>query len=651
MLVKKCGKKYVWTLLAFIMAAGCTSSPPSPYEQLTHKQLPHFRIPEELQLEIIAAEPLLVNPLYMEVDEYGRLFVLEATAVREGSDYTARISQLIDTNLDGYPDQRLTFADGLASPTGMLRWKNGFLLTSAASVSFLADTNDDQQADMREVLFEARHSYTKTKGLHAPVLGIDNQVYIANGYIDSLYCPLSAAESGKGQIFSSEGRSMRLLPDSVRLSPTASQAHFGHGFDPSGNYFVSNDSCLLGHEVVAYPYLLQNPPLLSWSAVQCMLADSGSSGQLPGMPVAPGLPLLEGPMFHIYEGAHLGAAYSQVVLVSQPGKRSHIRAFFLEQDKSSFRLTSPDSSSLFFSSNDSTFYPSGIFGGPDGALYILDYSSAPNQGRIYRLSQKNSAPFSWLGRLLLGKSSVSSLVQTLETPNVWWRKQAQRLLLHREDTQMREALFELIKNSEFPLAKVHALWTLQHFQLNDPISLDLALKDPDAVVRRHAIKITEIYRQRHPVLLRQLLKMTTEKDPQVRLQLLCSLGFSNHSSSNLVRRYLLNKDIADHWVHLAALSSMREIELPTLIQLVSDWEEPTASRQEFIEEISRLIGQNAGSETIEELLAFLNEQAANRPWWLESCIRGLRQGINEASSPVELSAVRIRQLSRLSELF
>ena len=58
-------------------------------------------------------------------------------------------------------------------------------------------------------------------------------------------------------------------------------------------------------------------------------------------------------------------------------------------------------------------------------------------------------------------SSRDELVAYLESPHSWWRETAQRLLVERQDKSAAEQLRKLLQQRENPLARLHALYTLE----------------------------------------------------------------------------------------------------------------------------------------------------------------------------------------------
>src|SRR5690606_23051082 len=117
------------------------------------------------------------------------------------------------------------------------------------------------------------------------------------------------------------------------------------------------------------------------------------------------------------------------------------------------------------------------------------------------------------------------------------------------------ALSRMCTDSPSPLARLHALWTLEGMNELKPEQILEALKDGVAGVRENAVRLTELHMEEHPALITGLLALEQDEDARVRYQLLCTLGFVDTPAAAQARRNLLFRDIEDQWVHIAALSA------------------------------------------------------------------------------------------------
>ena len=80
-----------------------------------------MRIDEGFRLELVASEPDVESPVAMDIDEDGRMFVVEMPGYPLDTQPTGRVKLLEDTDGDGRFDRVTVFADELVLPTGVMR--------------------------------------------------------------------------------------------------------------------------------------------------------------------------------------------------------------------------------------------------------------------------------------------------------------------------------------------------------------------------------------------------------------------------------------------------------------------------------------------------------------------------------------------------
>src|SRR5437867_4222560 len=145
-----------------------------------------FKLEPGLRIELVAGEPLVVDPVAMAFDEAGRLYVVEnrgyPTGPGPGKPPAGIIALLEDSDGDGRYEKRTTFAEGLSFPNGIMPWRGGVLVTCAPDILYLKDTDGDGRADQRQVVltgFDASNT-TQLRVSH-PTLGPDNWIYVTSG--------------------------------------------------------------------------------------------------------------------------------------------------------------------------------------------------------------------------------------------------------------------------------------------------------------------------------------------------------------------------------------------------------------------------------------------------------------------------------------
>jgi glucose/arabinose dehydrogenase len=115
-------------------------------------------MPPGYHLELVASEPLIQDPVVIDWDKDGRLWVIEMPgymidiqAARE-LEPLGRVVVLQDTNGDGRMDKRTVFADGLVLARSLKVLDKGVLVGEPPNLWFMQDTNNDLKADTKELV-------------------------------------------------------------------------------------------------------------------------------------------------------------------------------------------------------------------------------------------------------------------------------------------------------------------------------------------------------------------------------------------------------------------------------------------------------------------------------------------------------------------
>src|SRR5690606_21332957 len=170
-----------------------------------------------------------------------------------------------------------------------------------------------------------------------------------------------------------------------------------------------------------------------------------------------------------------------------------------------------DSSKEFLASTDTWFRPANFTVGPDGMLYVIDmyrqhtetpvsiaddlkedmdFMRGSDMGRIYRIVPKDNKKGKAV-QASTGERQSSSYVELLSHPNQWWRLQAQRILLERQDKSVIPAVQELFNSSGDARVRLHALYVLEGLnELKAPMVIK-AMGDSEPGVREHGAILAE----------------------------------------------------------------------------------------------------------------------------------------------------------------
>jgi putative membrane-bound dehydrogenase-like protein len=125
----------------------------SPEEELTR-----FRTQPGYRLELVAAEPLVQDPVAIDFDPDGRMYVAEMRSFMPNLAGTGedrpigRIVVLEDTNDDGRMDKKTVFLDSLVLPRSVKVLSQGVLVAETPNLWLARDTNGDGKADTKTLV-------------------------------------------------------------------------------------------------------------------------------------------------------------------------------------------------------------------------------------------------------------------------------------------------------------------------------------------------------------------------------------------------------------------------------------------------------------------------------------------------------------------
>ena len=290
--------------LSFLLFT-CNSNQTSIKENQQSPEIADMEIMEGFKIEPFAKEPLIADPVAMEIDEKGDIYVVEMHGYPLDLSKSGLIKKLIDTDGDGLPDKSEIFADSLQLPNGILKWKNGFIVTDAPNVYYLEDSDGDGKADIRETLLTGFALSNPQHNLNTPKFGLDNWIYLGHepaitpyvytdefGDIGSNVKYLNTSTSPDlGE--NANGRMVRFKPESEELEALSGETQFGHTTDAWNHRIYTSNAEHLFHEVLAAEYIANNPNLLIRQAIQ-RIPDHGDAAKIRSQqPVFPCV-------FHLY---------------------------------------------------------------------------------------------------------------------------------------------------------------------------------------------------------------------------------------------------------------------------------------------------------------------------------------------------------------
>jgi putative membrane-bound dehydrogenase-like protein len=560
------------------LLAGLQPPPLSPEQSLRAIHVrPGFKV------ELVAAEPLVQDPIAFEWGADGKLWVVEMGDYPLGIDGKGKpggkVLFLQDTNNDGIYDKSTVFLEGLNFPTGVIPWRKGVIVSAAPEIFYAEDTDGDGKADVKKVLFTGFREGNQQHRVNGFDYGLDNWLYGANGDSGGEIGAVGTVDKDlpkRSRPVDINGRDFRFRPDTGAFETQAGGAQYGRHRDDWGNWFGNNNSIWLWHYFLPEQYLARNPHL-PVRALNRVLANYENATRV--FPVARLLQRFNdiGALGHVtsansatpYRDELFGPDFATSVFISEP-VHNLIHREVLASDGISFtsHRGSDENGSEFLASEDNWFRPTMLKTGPDGVLYIadmyrlviehpqwipddvqkrLDLRAGHDKGRIYRV-YPTSAQLRKIPRL--DRLDTDGLVQALESPNGWQRDTAQRLLVERADRHAAKPLQTLFAKSTNPKARLQALCTLDGLGAITPDIAKSAFNDPHPAVREHAVRISESLLANHKTddgLVESLLKLVNDPAIRVRYQLAFSLGQSENplAGEALVKLALKDSDNPD----------------------------------------------------------------------------------------------------------
>ena len=663
---------FLWLCCLLLITVSCRKVPDSSNSVSAKNALSTYQVADGFKIELIASEPLISDPVDMEIDEYGRMYVVEMHGYPLDRSGTGKIILLSDSNADGVMDKRTVFAEGLELPNSIMRWKKGVLVTDAPNVLYLEDTNGDGKADVKDTLLTGFALTNPQHNVNNPVYGLDNWIYLAHqGSVSTQKYKEDFGDEGSEIVFTSSpssprlpknanGLSVRFRPDQKQIEMMASNCQFGHTFDEWGRWFGCNNSNQGYQEVIANRYFKRNPALPISDAVQDM-SDHLNAPEVFPTTIHPDRQLLSGvgvmtagSGLTAYLGGEFPEPYNKnVTFIAEP-VYNLVHVDVLKDSGTSFIASRILEQKEFLSSTDAWARPVNFYVGPDGDLYVLDYYrkviespewmadeavaagdlyAGSDKGRIFRITPTDGKKADWTKGLKLGDASDNELIENLANKNNWWRLNAQRILVDRNDKKSIPGLIAMAKNTSSDVGRLHALWTLEGMGALDPSVITEALSDPVAGIRENAIRLAELHLSSAPQLTDALFSLQTDPDPKVRFQLLLTLGFVNTPQSVEARTKLLFADIDDKWVQIAALSAAAETS--SLLNVVLErFRSEIPAYSSLVQRLTSMIGITGDADHIYQLIQKATTTDDINLKSNVAILEGLSRGLKNRKSPL-----------------
>ena len=620
------------------------------------------------RIDLVAAEPLVQDPVAIAFDERGRLFVVENRGYPDPLEGEPPepprgvIALLTDTNHDGRYDKRTDFATGLTYPNGVMVWNGGIFVTMAPDLLYLKDTDDDGVADERRVVLTGFNANrTAQIRFSHPTLGPDGWIYFTSG-LNGGRVTSPAHPDRAAVVFSSSDS--RYHPVTGDFELVGGQGQYGLTFDDHGRRFICANRHPVWHVVLEPSQLQRNPQFAFSDSVQEVSTVGAEAAVWPltrDLTTASFHPTLintphagtftSASGVHIHRGDALPDGHKGSVFVAESAQNL-VQRQVREVNGVSFRSAPARRGVEFLASRDSWFRPVQLANGPDGALYVVDmyrkdidhpayvpeesrrlfdFTAGRGMGRIYRVAASGRGPGG--AAVSLATMDDAQLVASLGHPNAWWRETAQRLLVERRAIGA-EAALRTMASRGTELARLHALWTLDALALLRISDVQAALRDEAAGVREQGVRLAEQRLLAWPALIDAVLALVADDEPRVRLQVALALGGSDDPRSVAALAAIARRDGADRWVRAAVFSGLRDRGSAFLDALQSAPAEvpmASATRAAVMQDLGRLFGASEPPDRCVALVAAIADPGVEISWQ-PAALAGLADGLRARAS-------------------
>lgn len=447
---------------------------------------PEFDVAPGFEITLFAENPHLYKPINMNFDARGRLWVASSAIypqIKPGQEADDSILMLEDTNGDGVADRSQVFAQGLLIPSTVIPGDGGVYVGQSTELLHFKDTDGDGKADVRRTVLSGFGTEDTHHTLHTLRWGMDGQLYMNQ----SIYIH-THTETPNGVVRLNSGGILNLRTDTLELGVHMKGLvnSWGHAQDLYGQSFATDGA---GGEGI------------NWVVPQAMYFTYAGARQILGS-VSPGnypkfasLEILHSPLFPAdWQGNMVTCDF-----------RAHRVVRFTIQEQGSAYVTQEQPEIV--RTQSANFRPIDVKMGPDGALYIADWSNPIIQhgevdfrdarrdkenGRIWRVAPKGRAAMPVRDLTTL---KTDALLPLLVGDSGFHRENARRVLTERGPSVL-PAVQKWASRQTDERAQLEALWLHQAINVVNTPLLERLLEAKDGRVRAAAVRVLAFWRQR-----------------------------------------------------------------------------------------------------------------------------------------------------------
>ena len=602
-----------------------------------------FSMPPGYRVELVAAEPLVQDPIVMDFDADGRIWVIEMTTFQPEDDIAgtkerepkSRVVVLEDTDDDGRADARTVFAEGLVLPRSLKVLDQGVLVGEPPNLWLMKDTNGDLKADTKELVTDTygRIDAGVEHNANSLYWAMDNWMYTSehDGYL-------------------------RLKNGRFETAKTLARGQWGLSQDDAGRLYRNTNSDALYVDIVPAKYYVRNPNLQRTRGLYESLATTADVNTV--YPIRPtpgvnrgyqtGILRTDGTLSSytavcspvIYRGDRLPADLYGNAFLAEPAGNLVSRLIVSDTGESLAGRRAYERAE-FLASTDERFRPVWLMPAPDGTLYVVDMyrgiiqhrdyiteylrdeilkrnlQKGVGYGRIYRVVHESTRR---TPRLNLSRATPAQLVAALSDANGWRRDMAQQLLVQRRNQAAVPALRQLAASGP-ARAKLHALWTLDGIDALQPAEVIRALDDQSRDVRVSALRLSDPWlAQGNAQVTAAVLKRLDDSDWNVRSQLAATLGEMQPGGRITPLVQLLERRGDDPVTVDAALSSVGGQEGALLDALLAARQD-TPQRRAAITSVASVVLRAANEAAAQKVFTQIAD-VSRLAWQRDALLRG-----------------------------
>lgn len=513
-------------------------------KRLPQNALLGLTVAEGLQATLFASEPMMGNPTNIDIDSRGRVWVCEAYNYRpklnpnnpqkaEGD----RILILEDQNGDGRADVSKVFYQGtdVNAALGVAVLGNKVIVSCSPNVFVFTDTDGDDKADKKEVLFSHVGGEQHDHAIHSFSFGPDGKLYFNFGnagerLMDKEGNPLKDKDgkviNDKGSVYR-QGMVFRMNPDGSELEVLAH--NFRNNYEAAVDAFGTiwqSDNDDDGNQGVRINYVMEYGNYgytdemtgAGWRANRTnMEADiprrhwhQNDPGSIPNL-LQTGAGSPTGMV--VYEGSNLLPERYRNGMIHSDAGPNIVRAYPVTKDGAGYKASMVN---LLEGSRDKWFRPSDVCVAPDGSLFVADWYDPGvgghqmgdmNRGRVFRIAPPGSAYTVSAPDLQTAAGAVKALLSpNMATRYLGWQQ------LEKMGAAAEPAL-QAVYQGQDQRMKARAFWFLAKMPGRGNSYVQEALKDANPDIRIAALRAA---RQGNGDILPVVRRLVQDADPQVR---------------------------------------------------------------------------------------------------------------------------------------